>query len=178
MSLCKAILHTPRMMYGGREDMCPHLHTITPYYLIPFRFPVLSQEGGYIVCLYQQWYIYQNDPNKYYPTIYIFMSVFLWPIPNQKTDLFQINQQRSQQSGSPTVVAKMSNLLWWWTLKVPDMSTIFLFSYANITEICDILQFWQRLLNVLTFTPPSEERDKNEIKCKLVLLGSLGHKLD
>ena len=36
----KAILHTPRMMYGGRGDMCPHLHTITPYYLISFfHFP-------------------------------------------------------------------------------------------------------------------------------------------
>ena len=85
MSLCKAILHTPRMMYGGREDMCPHLHTITPYYLIPFRFPVLSQEGGYIVCSYQQWYIYQNDPNKYYPTIYILLFFFC--------DLFQIKRQ-------------------------------------------------------------------------------------
>ena len=31
----------------GGEDVCPHLHTITPYYLISFYLAILSPHGGY-----------------------------------------------------------------------------------------------------------------------------------
>ena len=31
----------------GGEDVCPHLHTITPYYLISFYLAILSPQGGY-----------------------------------------------------------------------------------------------------------------------------------
>ena len=64
MSPCKAILHTPHMMYGGREDMCPHLHTITLYYLISFHLAILSQEGGHIAC----------SPNNISTFFFIFVS--------------------------------------------------------------------------------------------------------
>ena len=86
MSLCKAILHTPRMMYGGREDMCPHLHTITPYYLIPFRFPVLSQEGG-IHSMLVPTMIYLPKWPKQILSNHLYIIVYIF------CDLFQIKRQ-------------------------------------------------------------------------------------
>ena len=162
MSPCKAILHTPHMMYGGREDMCPHLHTITLYYLISFHLAILSQEGGHIAC----------SPNNISTFFFIFVS----------TSWRQYVKRREEAI----------NAWWGlgpWSLVHLGPRTLVLEPYKQIFPKL-VLTLSNRLNSrhnwiicilhwIYSMSMIQQRRgNKNKIKCKLVISRSLGHKLD
>ena len=162
MSPCKAILHTPHMMYGGREDMCPHLHTITLYYLISFHLAILSQEGGHIAC----------SPNNISTFFFIFVS----------TTWRQYVKRREEAI----------NAWWGlgpWSLVHLGPRTLVLEPYKQIFPKL-VLTLSNRLNSrhnwiicilhwIYSMSMIQQRRgNKNKIKCKLVISRSLGHKLD
>ena len=163
MSPCKAILHTPHMMYGGREDMCPHLHTITLYYLISFHLAILSQEGGHIAC----------SPNNISQNLCFHFCV----------DYLETICKEARRGIND----------WWglgpWSLVHLGPRTLVLEPYKQIFPKL-VLTLSNRLNSrhnwiicilhwIYSMSMIQQRRgNKNKIKCKLVISRSLGHKLD
>ena len=161
MSPCKAILHTPHMMYGGREDMCPHLHTITLYYLISFHLAILSQEGGHIAC----------SPNNISTFFFIFVSTTWRQYVKRREEA--INAWRE----APWSLVHLGPR----TLVLEPYKQIFPKLVLTLSNRLNSRHNWIIcILHWIYSMSMIQQRrgNKNKIKCKLVISRSLGHKLD